>query len=56
MLLRLACLTITNAFAMLRLLPMSDRDKHAEILPLRHQIMILKRQLREDRAKSTSED
>lgn len=27
MLLRLAYLTVTNAFAMLRLLPMSDRDK-----------------------------
>ncbi|MFK0108443.1 hypothetical protein [Streptomyces sp. NPDC091217] len=54
--LRLACLTITNAFAVLRLLPMSDRDKDAEILALRHQIMILKRQLGEDRAKSTLQD
>ncbi|MFB6785011.1 hypothetical protein ACFCX0_49375 [Streptomyces sp. NPDC056352] len=27
MLLRLACLGVTNAFAMLRLLPMSDREK-----------------------------
>jgi putative transposase len=34
-LLRLAYLTVTNAFAMLRLLPMSDRDKDAEILALR---------------------
>ncbi|MFF3494734.1 hypothetical protein ACFYWS_25660 [Streptomyces sp. NPDC002795] len=34
-LLRLAYLTVTNAFAMLRLLPMSDRDKYAEILALR---------------------
>ena len=31
--------------AMLRLLPMSDRDKDAEILVLRHQIMVLQRQL-----------
>jgi hypothetical protein len=34
-LLRLAYLTVTNAFAVLRLLPMSDRDKDAEILALR---------------------
>ena len=45
MLLRLAYLTVTNAFAVLRLLPMSDRDKYAEILALRHQVMILERQL-----------
>jgi hypothetical protein len=31
MLLRLAYLGITNAFALLRLLPRSDRDKDAEI-------------------------
>jgi putative transposase len=36
---------VTNAFAMLRLLPMSDRDKDAEILTLRHQITVLERQL-----------
>jgi len=29
----------------LRLLPMSDRDKEVEILSLRHQIMVLERQL-----------
>ncbi|MFD0584774.1 hypothetical protein [Dactylosporangium darangshiense] len=33
MLLRLAYLAVTNAFAMLRLLPMSDRDKDVESLP-----------------------
>ena len=32
MLLRLAYLGVTNAFAPLRLLPMSDRDKDTEIL------------------------
>ena len=32
-------------FALLRLLPMSNRDKEVEILSLRHQIMILERQL-----------
>ncbi|MFF6816260.1 hypothetical protein ACFZAG_41615 [Streptomyces sp. NPDC012403] len=41
MLLRLAYLTMTQAFAMVRLLPMSDRDKDAEILALRHQITVL---------------
>jgi len=45
MLLRLAYLSVTNAFALLRLLPMSDRDKDVEILVLRHQITILERQL-----------
>ncbi|MET8956036.1 recombinase family protein [Streptomyces sp. NPDC004533] len=56
MLLRLAYLTITNAFAALPLLPMSDRDKAAEILALRHQIMLLERQLGTGRVKFTSED
>ena len=45
MLLRLAYLGVTNAFALLRLLPMSDRDKGTEILVLRHQIAVLQRQL-----------
>jgi hypothetical protein len=36
---------VTNAFALLRLLPTSDRDKDAEILTLRHQIAVLERQL-----------
>jgi putative transposase len=44
-LLRLAYLSVTNAFALLRLLPMSDRDKDVEILALRHQITVLERQL-----------
>jgi putative transposase len=44
-LLRLAYLGVTNAFVLLRLLPMSDRDKDAEILALRHQITVLERQL-----------
>lgn len=43
MLLRLAYLTVTNAFAALRLLPVSDREKGVEILALRHQIMVLER-------------
>src|SRR5207237_1937172 len=36
-LLRLAYLSVTNVFALLRLLPVSDQDKDAEILALRHQ-------------------
>ena len=43
-LLRLAYLGVTNAFALLRLLPMSDRDKDVEILALRHQLTVLERQ------------
>ena len=45
MLLRLAYLDVTNTFAILRLLPMSNRDKDVEILALRHQITVLERQL-----------
>jgi hypothetical protein len=45
MLLRLAYLGITNAFALLRLLPGVDRDKDTEILVLRHQLAVLQRQL-----------
>jgi hypothetical protein len=44
----LAYLTVTNAFAALRLLPMSDRDKDVEILVPCHQITILERQLGAD--------
>lgn len=56
MLLRLAYLGVTNALALLRLLPMSDRDKDAEILALRHQIMVLERQLHGDRVRFTPAD
>ncbi|GAA2215665.1 hypothetical protein GCM10009850_111330 [Nonomuraea monospora] len=48
MLLRLAYLTVTNAFAALRLPPMGDRDKDVEIRVLRHQITVLERQLGAD--------
>ncbi|MEV4359406.1 hypothetical protein [Nonomuraea sp. NPDC049625] len=44
MLLRLAYLTVTNAFAALWLPPMGDRDKDVEILAVRHQISVLERQ------------
>ena len=45
MLLRLTYLSVTNAFGLLRLLTLSDRDKEVEILALRHQITVLERQL-----------
>jgi hypothetical protein len=53
---RLAYLGVSNALALLRLLPMSDRDKDAEILALRHQIMVLERQLHGDRPRFTPAD
>ena len=56
MLLRLAYLGVTNVFALLRLLPMSSRDKDAEILALRHQLLVLQRQLGPDRARFTPAD
>jgi putative transposase len=43
-LLRLLYLTLTSAFAALRLLPMSDTDKDIEILTLRHQLTVMQRQ------------
>jgi putative transposase len=55
-LLRLAYLGVTNALAMLRLLPMSDLAKDAEILALRHQVMVLERQLRGEKVRFTSAD
>jgi hypothetical protein len=55
-LLRLAYLGVTNALALLRLLPMSDRDNYAEILALRHQIMVLERQLGGERVRFNPAD
>lgn len=43
--LRLAYLAATNTLSLLRLLPMSDRDKDIEILALRHQLLVLQRQV-----------
>jgi hypothetical protein len=51
MLLRLAYLAVTNAFALLRLLPRSDRDKDAEILALRQRLTVLQRQLDGERVR-----
>jgi putative transposase len=44
-LIRLACLGVTNVLAFLRLLSLGDRGKEMEILALRHQIAVLERQL-----------
>jgi hypothetical protein len=44
-LLRLTYLAAINTLALLRLLPMSDRDKDIEILALRRQLLVLQRQV-----------
>ena len=56
MLLGLVYLTVTNIFAVLRLLPMSDRDKGTEILALRHQLAVLERELGKQKARFTPSD
>ena len=53
---RLAYLGVANVFALLRLLPMSSRDKDTEILALRHQLLVLQRQLGPDRVRFTPAD
>jgi len=53
---QLTYLGVTNALALLRLLPMSDRDKDAEILALRHQVVVLQRQLHGERVRFTRAD
>jgi transposase InsO family protein len=55
-LLRLAYLGVTNAFAVLRLLPMSNRDKDVEILALRHQLMVLERHLGKEKVRFDAGD
>jgi transposase InsO family protein len=52
----LAYLTVTNTFTVLRLLPVSDRDKDTEILVLRHQIAVLERQLGGQKVRFTAPD
>jgi len=42
---RLVYLSVTGVFGLLRLLPVSGRDKDVEIVVLRHQIAVLQRQL-----------
>ncbi|MCX4834482.1 hypothetical protein OG746_37865 [Streptomyces sp. NBC_01016] len=43
---RPAYLTVTNMFAALRLLPMSNREKDAEVRVVRHENAVLRRQLK----------
>jgi len=45
-----------DAFAMLRMLPTSDRDKDVEILALRHQITVLQRQLGKQKLRFDASD
>ena len=47
---------VANVFALLRLLPMSNRDKDAEILALRHQLSVLQRQLSPEQVRFTLGD
>jgi transposase InsO family protein len=47
---------VTNALAVLRLLPMSDQAKDAEILALRHQITVLQRQLHGEKVRFDPSD
>ena len=53
---RLAYLTVTNAFAALRPLPMSDGDKDLKMLVLRNQLAIIQRQLGRSRPAFTGAD
>jgi putative transposase len=55
-LLRLAYLSVTSAFALLWLLSVSGRDKDVEILVVRHQITVLQRQLGKARPRFTPGD
>ncbi|MEV0705361.1 hypothetical protein AB0I53_46650, partial [Saccharopolyspora sp. NPDC050389] len=56
MLVRFAYLAVAHAFAVLRLLPMTDREKDVEILALRHQLAVLQRQLGDRRLQLRPED
>ena len=56
MLLRLAYLGVTSVFAVLRLLPMSDREKDVEILALRHQVTVLESQLGTEKVRFDASD
>jgi len=53
---RLAYLGVANVLALLRLLPARSRDKDAEILALRHQLLVLQRQLGPGRVRFTLAD
>ena len=53
---RFAYLAVTHAFAALRLVRMTDREKDVEILALRHQLTVLQRQLGDQRPRLRPED
>src|SRR5688572_16191411 len=55
-LVRLAYLSVSHAFAALWLLRMTEREKDLEILALRHQLAVLQRQLGGHRPRLRSED
>jgi hypothetical protein len=55
-LVRFAYLAVAHAFAALRLLPMTDREKDVEILALRHQFTVLHRQLGDHRPRLRPEE
>lgn len=55
-LVRFAYLVVSHAFAALWLLRMSDREKDVEILALRHQLVVLRRQLGDQRPRLRPED
>jgi hypothetical protein len=55
-LVRFVYLAVTHAFAALRLVPMTDREKDIEILALRHQLTVLQRQLGDQRPQLRPED
>ncbi|WP_199730492.1 hypothetical protein [Amycolatopsis panacis] len=53
---RFVYFAVTHAFAVLLLLPMTDRGKNIEILALRHQITVPQRQLGDQRPRLRPED
>jgi transposase len=55
-LVRFAYLAVSHAFAALWLLRMTDREKDVEILALRHQLAVLRRQLGDQRPRPRPED
>jgi hypothetical protein len=55
-LVRFAYLAVSRAFAALWLLRMSDREKDVEILAQRNQLVVLRRQLGDQRPRLQSED
>src|SRR5690349_18585713 len=55
-LVRFAYLAVSHTFAALWLLRMAEREKDVEILALRHQLAVLRRQLGDQRARLRPED